>query len=1152
MQVRKTTAYISFLIALLGLCVQAYAQTSSGVISGRVVDPQGAGVPGAEVMLIEERTAVKLLSSTDPAGTFVFPSVLPGRYALVVNAAGFRKAEMTGVLLSANERLSAGVIQLEVGALTESVTVTAEVTPVQTASGERSGLLNDKQMLYLSAPGRDFMNLLKVLPGVTYPDGSGASSLGTSGAPIIHGVRSDYTAINLDGVVANNRGLGTTENMLNLDAIAEVKVLQGSYQAEFGKNAGSVINVVSKNGGQEFHGTGYWYKRHEMFNANSFFNNFRGVAKPRYRYTTVGYNVSGPVYWGGRFNQNRDKLFFFFSQEIQPNKTPSVRTYTFPTELERKGDFSKSLETNGSLIVVRDPLTKTPLPGNVIPASQINANTQKLLGVFPMPNFFDRTISKGTYNAILSDTVDRPARQEILRVDYSPSPKWRMYFRGMSMSVKQDGYAVTANSNQWGIRQTYETTNPNIAYNLTYLPGPTLVNELSVGLSRWTEIQAIDDSELAKLQKDKLGIQIGQFSSENNPLNVVPAASFGGVSGAASIGYDGRFPMDNYVNAISISDSLTKVLSRHTIKAGIYYELAEYLQRHHGSNFAGNFNFGRTANNPFDSNHPYANALFGYFQTYSEVNARPNYQPINKVFEWFVQDNWRTTSKLTLDYGLRFTYDIPAYPKNNAAANFDAALYDRAKMPVLYQPVRNAANQRVARNPLTGELAPAAYIGYFVPGSGDPFTGAVTAGTPGYPRGFVEGNGLLVAPRFGFAYDPYGDGKTSIRGAAGLFYNARPRSGQMGDMTFNPPIRYTPTQFYGSADTFLNSTGLLTPLSFSRVLEREANMPVIHQMNIGIERNIGFGTVIDVAYAGNLGRNLGQTRGINNVPYGARFESQNIDPTTNTPLNDNFFRPYFGWSGLPYMEFAGNSSYHSMQTQVKRRFAKGFQFNIAWTWSKAMNYGDDYHSGVASYNSPHFWNYGPAGYDRTHTFTGNWVWDLPKASGLVPNPLVRWVFDNWQCSGIVAFVSGPPEGIGLTLTDGADLSGGGDGVTIVQTGKALLPKDQRTFSRYFDTGVFRRPARGERGSGAGATRYAFRGPGINNWDLTFFKNFPIREKVTFQFRWEMYNAFNHTQFSGVDTGARFNAAGEQVNTQFGQINGSRSARVQQMSLRLSF
>src|SRR5574340_955539 len=350
---------ILLVLALAGaLCywpVRGTAQTSTGVITGAVMDQQGMAVPAAEVTLTHETTGVKLASRTEATGDFVFPSVLPGRYSVAVQAQGFKRFEKTGLVLTASERLSVGRLTLEVGAPSESITVTADVTPVQTQSQERSAVLNDKQMAYMSAAGRDFLNLLRLLPGVTYPDGSGANSLGSSSPPIIHGVRSDYVALSIDGVVANSRGLGTTENMLNLDAIAEVKGLMGNYQAEYGKNSGAIINAVTKSGTQVYHSTGDWYKRHEMFNANDFFNNRNGLPRGRSRYTSLGYNLGGPIYWPDKFNSGKDKLFFFFSQEIQPNKRASARTYTFPTELERKGDFSRSVESNGALIVVKDP-----------------------------------------------------------------------------------------------------------------------------------------------------------------------------------------------------------------------------------------------------------------------------------------------------------------------------------------------------------------------------------------------------------------------------------------------------------------------------------------------------------------------------------------------------------------------------------------------------------------------------------------------------------------------------------------------------------------------------------------------------------------------------------------------------------------------------
>ncbi len=1162
------------LIVLFGvalLCaLSARAQTSTGMISGRVLDQQGGVVPGAEVVLTQTETGVTLQTVTDETGNFVFPAVQPGKYTIAIGMPGFKRLEQKDLILTSSERLFAGNLRLEIGEQNQSITVLAEATPIQLTSQERSAMLNDHQLGMLASVGRDYMQLLKTLPGVTYDTSRGSGSLGTTTAPYVSGIKSDYVSMGIDGVVANNRGLGNSENMINLDAVAEVKILMGNYQAEYGKNAGAIINVVTKSGTQDFHGTGYWFKRHEMFNANDWDNNRTGAAKGRYRYNTIGGNIGGPISFGG-FNPNKDKLFFFFSTEYQPNKSPSTSRFWVPTELERNGDFSQSFEPlSTKKIPVKDPLTGKAFPNDLIPANRIEQSMQRLLKIFPLPTAgYVSTDGKTNYQVTTDN--NQPKNQELLRIDFNPTEKLRTYFRGMDMSTINDGRTSTANSNSWGVRQSYDTTNPNIAVNVTYLFSPTLVNELSLGMSRWTEVQSISDAELDKIRKDKVGYTLGQLYPQNNPLNVVPGVSFSGLpySSVVSTGYDGRFPMENYVNAFSISDGISKVFSQHTLKTGVYLEYAEYLQRHHGSNFTGNFAFGRNTSNPNDAGHAFANALLGEFNTYTEVTQRVHYQPINKVAEWYVQDNWRVAKRLTLDYGLRFTYDIPQYLKYDIGGNFYPELYDASKMALLYIPAINPANKkRMAQDPITKLYYPADYIGKFVPGSGNPYVGSVPAGTSGLPRGFVESNGLLYAPRLGFAWDPFGDGKTAIRAGVGVYYNARPRSGQMGDMSFNPPTQARPVQYYGNTRTFLNSSGLLSPSSFNRVIQPDAKMPVIYQMSFGIQRSIGFDTVVDVAYSGNVGNYLGQRRQLNQIPYGAKFAPWNIDTTVsgNKPLPDSFLRPYVGYEGLPYLEFGSESSYHSLQTQVRRNFRSGLQYVVAWTWSKAMNYGsgDDYQSEVAAYLDHRFWDYAPAGYDRTHQLTGNWVWDVPKASRVLNNPLTRWVLDNWQLAGTCAFVSGTPRSISYSTTTAEDVTGGGDGSSLVLLGEAQLPKDEKTLLRYFDTGVFRKPVAGnattpgEVGSGAAVRRYAFRGPGINNWDLSFVKNIPVTEGIKMQFRWEMYNAFNHTQFDSVDTAARFdntpNSAtfGQQTSKTFGQINGATNSRVMQGSLRISF
>lgn len=504
--------------------------------------------------------------------------------------------------------------------------------------------------------------------------------------------------------------------------------------------------------------------------------------------------------------------------------------------------------------------------------------------------------------------------------------------------------------------------------------------------------------------------------------------------------------------------------------------------------------------------------------------------------------------KLTLDYGIRFTTVVPYWQADGKAVNFDPRRYDPGKKAAFFEPALDAQRRRLARNPVTGALLPAVFIGAIVPGAGDPFNGTALQGTQGYPRAFVDNPGVMFGPRIGFAYDIFGDGKMAIRGGGGFFYNTRPSGGEIGDLGRNPPSLLTPTSYYGTLGDYIRTSGVLFPSPFEATAPG-GEIPTVYNYSFGIQRDVGFQTVVDAAYVGSLGRHLLHRRDINALPYGARFLPQNQDQTTGRPLQDNFLRTFTGFENINFREPASSSNYHSLQVQLNRRFSRGIQFGAAWTWSKAMNYADADGSTVARFVPIRVWNYGKAGYDRTHVLVVNYTWELPRLSQVWNQRAVRGVFDHWQLAGILSFVSGSPLGIGLGTVDGADLTGGGDGARVVVLGKAVIPKSDRTLARYFDTGVFARPAQGNRGS---APKDVIRGPGINNWDMSIFKHFPVRERASFQLRWELYNAFNHAQFEGVDTSTRFDTAGRQTNARFGALISSRDSRRMQASLRFTF
>jgi outer membrane receptor protein involved in Fe transport len=1149
----------------------------AGTLTGTVVDKDGV-VPGAVVAVTETATNAVRTAPTNEAGVFRIPALPPGQYTLKVEVSGFKPLSMTGIALITGEIRDLGKLTLQLGGQAESVTVTAEVTPVQVASSSRASAITSDQLTNIQMKGRDIYGLMAILPGVQDTNLNRDFSTWTSMRDItINGAPVTSKNVLVDGIsVVDEGGTGNAFVNPNIDAVGEMQVIANGYTAENGRNNGGLVSMVTKSGSNSFKGSGWYNARRDKWNANDYLRIKQNLAKPLYRVNIGGYSIGGPVVLPKLLDSrtSHKKVYFFFSQEYTDDARPTnVQRWNLPTAKERLGDFSETRVTNGSIQPIIDPLTGKAFPGNIIPANRINPMGQAILNLMPLPNGITNPVAgqEWTSNSAFDQTPLHSRTDHVFRSDVVLSDKTR--FSGKVLADREDNISNNQFAPGLGIVNNF-VPGYVVSGAMTRVLTPRMVNEINLGFGH-NNYGFKGDYDYKQYYRSAIGIdppRLAPFLAYQDPPAITkrqadqypyfPIISYGGGNRSNLAGYspgavNGRvMPTANRNNRWSFQDDLSLTSGRHSYKFGFYTELNSKTEP--GSvNYMGNYNFGSNATNPFDTGNGYANGLLGIFQTYTETSVRVDKDTRHWQTEFYVQDSWRMTSRFTLDYGLRFTHSGAYFETNNANAGFFGELYDPKVAPRLYVPVCSngaAGNQacpaanRFAADPLNPtKLVSSAYVGNIVPGSGDFLTGMKQGGLDGKGHYFSFPY-LVAAPRVGFAWDVTGDGRTALRASTGIFYNF-PRGGYnfigFPPVSFDRVIRNATINDIANAATVgVQSADNPISAGYATLDGQKKTMPRSYNGNVAFQRDLGFSTVVEVAWVGNYTYHDARTIQLNPIPLYAYANAKNL--FNQAAINQNFLRTAFpGMGSITDTVYDQNSLiYNSMQTSVQRRLSKGLQMGMAYTLSKGegMQGYDEFTDQIGGQQALHDRYWGPTSVDRRHNLSVNYSYQIPTVNRLPA--AARWVLQDWQVSGVTKFQSGNPltptctsNNAGINNSD-PTLSGLG-GNRCELTGEPLYSgftvDPDPSVAIHFNPNAFRMPQpNGSIGNFGNTPIGILRNPSWSNWDVTFARRFPVKainRGAQVRLQLQLYNIFNQVQFTTMDVTFRYSGTNNSVNQQ---------------------
>ncbi len=1079
-------------IGLLSIAFCAIlAAQGSGVVFGNITDVSGGAVPSVTVTVTNEATQISENVKSNEQGYYLFPDLRAGTYKLVAEGAGFRTAEKTGILLQVDQRARVDMI-MQVGEVREVVAVEATVTNVDTFSSTVKDVVDSARMAELPLNGRNALSLQALLPGsIQMGQGSAASFIALNTALVfsVNGARPSESAYTLDGGLNMDAYNNTPAAFPDPDSLQEFSMLQNSYSAVYGRNVGVVVNMITKSGSNEFHGTLYEFLRNQFFDARNFFSTSVNPLKRNQFGGSIGGPVILPHYNG------KDRTFFFVSTEVTRQVLGSTTSSTIvPTALERVGNFSQSVVRGNPITVApantvtaSNP-TGTPYPGNIIPPSQLDPSAVAFTKAFmPLPNSPGNIYS---YNQSLPTNE----AQIVAKLDHSFSANDRLsvrFFWDDSYTELNAGLPAMNSGNDW------PTENGTI--NETHIFTPNLVNAATLTIARNTLIRAPLQTNPATWA------DLGCVSC----VSLAPPSVHTDWAVAVQNGIGLRVPTNffSYMMNYQFIDTMSWTKNKHLLQFG--GDIAKV--RRNGREFyqvTADYSFSGTFTGP--SGYGYADFMEGAANSVYQNSPLTSYQYKYTPFLYF-QDDWRVAKKLTLNLGIRWE----PYITTRDRYNHDGA-FRPGEQSVVYP------------------LAP---------------VGMVFPGDPGIEKG-VSPNGLdKFAPRFGFAYDPFGDGKTSIRGGYGIFHSAL-RLVALNNNALDQPFSYGLTTFNvqlsnpyatnpGALQLLQNYQAAATPSGSKTqvfyppeaILSVDAHFTSAYtqQWNFNIQREIWNKVVITAGYLGTKGTDLPITEQINPAVY---------IPGQSTTANVNARRIYQGFQGITSILSGGNSTYHSLQINWNRRFDHGFTLLGSYVYSKAIDLVVIDNSQASD---PFNWSKdkGPADFDVRSRFVTSFIYAFPFfKSG---NAIGKAVLGGWQLNGILTLQTGSP----FSVLAGVDRSLAGVALDHADVfGPVAVYNNRSTNSKvadYFDTHAFALPALGTFGTSGRNILY---GPGLQNFDTSLFKQIPVNERSHFELRWELFNSLNRANF--LNPNNSFQSAA------FGRITSAQSSRIMQIAAKFYF